>query len=140
MFSCIFQVISCFTSLCPPILQTRDSKAVRLCVSTNYMQNIVESIIFQNILCDMLGFKKQNFQRHLASLSSKYYTGFLNTCIRTSKIVFKKASSFFLALTFVASAWSFVFSSPPQRPMISDFGRIFYPRFYPLHLFSYLNS
>ena len=27
-----------------------------------------------------------------------------------------------------------VFSSPPQRPMI------FYPRFYPLHLFSYLNS
>ena len=33
-----------------------------------------------------------------------------------------------------------VFSSPPQRPMTSDFERIFYPRCYPLLLFSYLNS
>ena len=32
------------------------------------------------------------------------------------------------------------FSSPPQRPMTSDFERIFYPRFYPLHLFCYINS
>ena len=33
-----------------------------------------------------------------------------------------------------------VFSSPPQRPMTSDFEGFLYPRFYPLHLFSYLNS
>ena len=33
-----------------------------------------------------------------------------------------------------------VFSSPPQRPMTSDFEGFFYPRFYLLHLFSYLNS
>ena len=33
-----------------------------------------------------------------------------------------------------------VFSSPPQRPMTSDFEGFFYPRFYPLHLFPYLNS
>ena len=32
------------------------------------------------------------------------------------------------------------FSSPPQRPMTSDFERFFYPTFYPLHLFSYLYS
>ena len=33
-----------------------------------------------------------------------------------------------------------VFSSPPQRPMTSDFEGFFYPRSYPLHLFSYHNS
>ena len=33
-----------------------------------------------------------------------------------------------------------VFSSPPQRPMNSDFEGFFYTRSYPLHLFSYLNS
>ena len=33
-----------------------------------------------------------------------------------------------------------VFSSSPQRPITSDFDGFFYPRFYPLHLFSYLNS
>ena len=33
-----------------------------------------------------------------------------------------------------------VFSSPPQRPMTFDFERFFYPIFYPLYLFSYLNS
>ena len=33
-----------------------------------------------------------------------------------------------------------VFSSPPQRPMTSDFEGFFYTRSYPLHLFSYLNS
>ena len=32
------------------------------------------------------------------------------------------------------------FSSPTQRPMISDFEGFFCPRFYPLHLFSNLNS
>ena len=31
-------------------------------------------------------------------------------------------------------------SSPPQRPMTSNFEGIFYPRFYPLQLFLYLNS
>jgi len=44
----------------------------------------------------------------------------------------------FLASTFVGSAWSFVISS---RPMSSDVeGFSIYPRFYPLHLFSCLNS
>ena len=32
-----------------------------------------------------------------------------------------------------------VFSFPPQQLMTSDFERIFYPRFYPLNWFSYLN-
>ena len=41
---------------------------------------------------------------------------------------------FFLRSTFVSSGWSFVFSSPPQRPMTSDF-QDFYTRFYPLHYF-----
>ena len=40
---------------------------------------------------------------------------------------------FIVRLLSVLHGHSF-FSSPPQRPMI------FYPRFYPLHLFSYLNS
>ena len=39
--------------------------------------------------------------------------------------------------TFVGSAWSFGFSSPPRRHMTS---KDFYTRFYPLHFFSYLNS
>ena len=33
-----------------------------------------------------------------------------------------------------------VFSYRPQRPMTSDFEGFFYPKFYPLHLFSYLTS
>ena len=33
-----------------------------------------------------------------------------------------------------------VFSSPPQWPMTSHFEGFFYPRSYPLHLFSCLNS
>ena len=33
-----------------------------------------------------------------------------------------------------------VFSFPPQPPMNSDFKGFFYLRFYPLHLFSFLNS
>ena len=33
-----------------------------------------------------------------------------------------------------------VFSSSPQRPITSDFDGFFYPRFYPLHLFSYPSS
>ena len=45
----------------------------------------------------------------------------------------------FYRSTFVGSAWSFVFSYPPQRSMTSDFKGFFYPRFYPLHLFSCLN-
>ena len=32
------------------------------------------------------------------------------------------------------------FSTAPQQPMNLRLRRIFYPRFYPLHLFSYLNS
>ena len=49
-------------------------------------------------------------------------------------------SFFFLLFFFSDSVWSFAFSSPPQRPMTSDFEGIFDPRSYPLHLFSYLNS
>ena len=36
---------------------------------------------------------------------------------------------FFLHSTFVSSAWSFVFSSPPQRPMTSDFEGFSIPDF-----------
>ena len=47
---------------------------------------------------------------------------------------------FFLTFDFCRFGWSFGFFITPQRPMTSDFERIFYPKFYPLHLFSYLNS
>ena len=46
---------------------------------------------------------------------------------------------FFLA-TFVSSAWSFVFFIPATTANDLQLRRIFYPRFYPLHLSSYLNS
>ena len=44
---------------------------------------------------------------------------------------------FSVRLLSVLRGYSF-FSSPPQRPITSDFEEFFYPRFYPLHLFSYL--
>ena len=47
---------------------------------------------------------------------------------------------FFKRSTFVASAWSFGFFIPATMANDLRLGRIFYPRFYPLHLFSYLNS
>ena len=46
----------------------------------------------------------------------------------------------FLLLFFYLLRGHSIFSSPPQRPTTSDFEGFFYPRFYPLHLFSYLNS
>ena len=46
---------------------------------------------------------------------------------------------FFLA-TFVSSAWSFGFFIPATTANDLQLPRIFYPRFYPLHLFSYLKS
>ena len=42
--------------------------------------------------------------------------------------------------TFVGSAWSFSFFIPATTANDLRLRRIFYPRFYPLHLFSYLNS
>ena len=42
--------------------------------------------------------------------------------------------------TFVDSAWSFVFFIPTTAANDLRLQRIFYPRCYPLHLFSYLNS
>ena len=42
--------------------------------------------------------------------------------------------------TFVGSAWSFFFFIPAKTANDLRLWRIFYPRFYPLHLFSYLNS
>ena len=42
--------------------------------------------------------------------------------------------------TFVGSAWSFVFFIPATTVNDLRLRRIFYHRFYPLHLFSYLNS
>ena len=47
---------------------------------------------------------------------------------------------FFKRLTFVGSAWSFGFFIPATTANDLRLRRIFYPRFYPLHLFSYLNS
>ena len=42
--------------------------------------------------------------------------------------------------TFVGSAWSFVFFIPATMANNLRLRRNFYPRFYTLHLFSYLNS
>ena len=47
---------------------------------------------------------------------------------------------FFFRSTFVGSVWSFVFFIPSTTANDLRLQRIFYPRFYPLHLFSYLNS
>ena len=48
---------------------------------------------------------------------------------------------FFVFFNFsVGSAWSFVFFIPATTANDLRLRRIFYPRFYPLHLFSYLNS
>ena len=44
----------------------------------------------------------------------------------------------FYRSTFVRSAWSFVFFIPATTAIDLQLRRIFYPRFYPLHLFSYL--
>ena len=64
-----------------------------------------------------------------------------STCSRYWEVPILFFIIIYYCSTFVGSAWSFVFfSSPPQRPMTSDFEGILYPRFYPLHLFSYLNS
>ena len=41
---------------------------------------------------------------------------------------------------FVGSAWSFGFFIPATPANDLRLRKIFYPRFYPLHLFSYLNS
>ena len=46
---------------------------------------------------------------------------------------------FFYRSTFVCSAWSFCFFIPATTANNLRLRRIFYPRFYPLHLFSYLN-
>ena len=45
-----------------------------------------------------------------------------------------------LVFGFVGSAWSFGFFIPATTVNDLRPQRIFYPRFYPLHLFSYLNS
>jgi len=47
---------------------------------------------------------------------------------------------FFERSTFVGSAWSFVFLIPTTSANDLWLWRIFYPRLYLLHLFSYLNS
>ena len=47
---------------------------------------------------------------------------------------------FFERSTFVGSAWSFGFFIPATTANDLRLRRIFYARFYPLHLFSYLNS
>ena len=47
---------------------------------------------------------------------------------------------FFKRSTFVGSAWSFGFFIPATTANDLRLRRIFYPWFYPLHLFSYLNS
>ena len=46
---------------------------------------------------------------------------------------------FFKRSTFVGSAWSFVFFIHTTTANDLRLWRIFYPRLYPLHLFSYLN-
>ena len=48
--------------------------------------------------------------------------------------------TFFWRSTFVGSAWSFGFFIPATTANDLGLRRIFYPRFYSLHLFSYLNS
>ena len=50
------------------------------------------------------------------------------------------SSGFFLCSIIVGSAWSFVFFIPATTANDLRLRRIFYPRFYPLHLFFYLNS
>ena len=46
----------------------------------------------------------------------------------------------YILLAFLGSAWSFVFFIPVTTANDLRLRRIFYPRLYPLHLFSYLNS
>ena len=46
---------------------------------------------------------------------------------------------FFGVWLFVVSAWSFGFFIPATTANEPRLRRIFYPRFYPLHLYSYLN-
>ena len=57
------------------------------------------------------------------------------TC-NLSHLIFKKNSP----STFVGSAWSFGFFIPATAANDLRLRRICYPRFYPLHLFSFLNS
>ena len=52
----------------------------------------------------------------------------------------QKCSFFFKRTTFVGSVWSFGFFIPTTTANDLWLWRIFYPRLYPLHLFSYLNS
>ena len=72
----------------------------------------------------------------LHSLNILFLKGLLST-FTCSLITIKKI--FFKQSIFVGSAWSFVFSSPPQRPMISDFEGFLY-QILSITLFSYLNS
>jgi len=78
------------------------------------------------------------------TITSKYlkanklytYTGLTPLAVYNKFLFFL----FFYRSTFVSSAWSFVFFIPVTTTNDLRLRRIFYPRFYPLHSFSYLNS
>ena len=61
-------------------------------------------------------------------------------CLSLYCIVLRYVVPFFQRSTFVGSAWSFGFFIPATTANDLRLRRIFYPRFYPLHLFSQFNS
>jgi len=61
-------------------------------------------------------------------------------CYTKSKHVEVALFHFFYRSSFVDSEWSFGFFIPTTTANDLQLRRIFYPRLYPLHLFSYLNS
>ena len=72
-----------------------------------------------------------NFGIHDPNMVSDHYL--IYVCIHSCSFVFYRS-------TFVGSAWSFGFFIPATTANDLRLRRIFYPRFYPLHLISYLSS
>ena len=72
-----------------------------------------------------------NFGIHDPNMVSDHYL--IYVCIHSCSFVFYRS-------TFVGSAWSFGFFILATTANDLRLRRIFYPRFYPLHLISYLSS
>ena len=93
----------------------------------------------------ILTFSKQQQNKHVSAWHSGSNTKQLYLSHHHVKIVLSLYFYFYFQIiffrsTFVGSAWSFVFFIPATTANDLRLRRIFYPRFYPLHLFSYLNS
>ena len=70
-------------------------------------------------------------------LLQKVLVTHLSLCIFDKSVL---CITIFFEFFFVGSAWSFGFFIPATTANDLRLRRIFYPRFYPLHLFCYLNS